>query len=233
MSMMTGTYPNAQPKLQHIINPITKWPTQDLVTLSELKIQLRIPDTDTTRDPELNLIIDGVSAQMGKMANRDWGFGFNEVNEIFFNAVDEDRLYFSVWPVKSTDISKMELNGVNVLGDEGINWVLEEETGTLFRPFDPWNGTLNVTYSGGYKIPAETPDDLKRAAAVAMRDDYYTYIRGTVLSGVRMISHKHARVMYYPPGQLSATQGQGGPSTMGPIWTAVWNVLNKYIRHWM
>src|SRR5262249_9272717 len=155
----------------------------DLVTLSELKIQLRIPDTDTTRDPELNLIIDGVSAQMAKMANRV--FGFDEVNEVFFNAVDEDRLYFSQWPVNFSDISKMELDGVDILPNFGTDWVLETKTGTLFRPFDPWNGTLNVTYSGGYKIPDETPDDLKRAAQVAMRDDYYTYVRGTVLSGVR------------------------------------------------
>jgi len=221
----------AQPRTQHIINAIQEHTTQDLITLAELKLQLRIADTDTTKDAELQLIIDGVSAQMAKFANRV--FGYAEVNEVFYNNVEEDRLYFSRWPVVKTDISVMQLDGADVLPQLGNDWVLEEKTGMMFRPLSPWTGTLNVTYKGGYDLPTKTPDDLKRACSVACREDYYTYVRGTVLSGVRMISHKHARVMYYPPGQLAATQGTAGPQNLGPTWTAVMNVLNKYIRHWL
>jgi len=230
---MTST----QPKLQHILNVVTRWPTQDLLTLAELKTQLRIPDTDTSKDAELNLIIDGVSAQIATMANRV--FGFDEVKETFYNSVDMDRLFFSQWPVKLADIQMLQLDGVNILptidvkpGSPNGDWILEEETGTLFRPNAPWNGTLFAHYSGGWKIPDAAPADLKRAASVAMREDYYTYVRGTVLSGVRMIAHKGARVQYYPPGQISATQTAGGPP-QGPIWTSVMSVVMKYVRHWI
>ena len=220
----------SQPRTQHIINSIQEWNTQDLIALAELKIQLRIPDTDTSKDEELNLIIDGVSAQMAKMANRV--FGYAEVNEVFFNNVEEDRLYFSRWPVVFDDIELMELDGVDILSGHGNDWVLESKTGMLFRPFDPWTGTLNVNYKGGYKLPDEAPDDLARAATVAAREDYYAFVRGATLTGVRMISHKSARVMYYPPGQVAATQGGGGPN-LGPTWNAVQSILNKYIRHWL
>jgi hypothetical protein len=225
--------PSTQPKLQHIFKVIVPWPTQDLITLHDLKVQLRIPDTDTSKDEELQLIIDGVSAQMAKMVNRS--FGYDHVQENLFNPVDEDRMYFSQWPVKLADINTLTRvpDGFDLLTTHGTDWILEEDTGTMFGFNVSFNGTVFADYTGGYKIPDECPADLTRACAVAAREDYYMYIRGTLLSGVRMISHKHARVQYYPPGQLSATLGGGGPNTLGPIWSAVWNVLQKYFRHWV
>jgi len=231
---------STQPKIQHIFSVVTPWPTQDLVTLANLKIMLRIPDTDTSKDQELNLIIDGVSAQIAKMANRS--FGYDEVTETFYNSVDEDRLYFSQWPVKLADITVLQLDGVDILpaidtkpGSPNGDWILEEKTGTLFRPNAPWNGTLFAHYIGGWKLPEEAPPDLTRAAAAAMREDYYTYVRGAVLSGVRMIAHKHARVQYYPPGQIGSGTGQGGigPAGSSATWNAVWSIVQKYIRYWV
>jgi len=218
-----------QPKLAHMMNVVTPWPTADLITLDEFKTALRIPLTDVSKDDELNMIIDGVSSQMAKFANRV--FGFDEVQETMYNAVDEDRIFLSQWPVKFSDIKALTLDGVDQLPSHGTVWFLEEKTGTIFWISAPMNGTLFADYSGGYKIPAETPDDLKRAAQVAMREDYYMYVRGSLLSGVRAIMHKHARVMYYPPGQLAATQTSG--SSLGPVWQSVQNVLNKYIRYWV
>jgi hypothetical protein len=217
---------------QHILNAITEWTTQDLLTLEEMKTQLRIPDTDTSKDAELQLIIDGVSAQIAAMVNRV--FGYANVHETFYDVHGMQRLYFSRWPVKLADIETMTLDGIDVLATNG--WVLEEKTGTLYTPPSGgrigWNGDLDVVYSGGYKLPDEAPDDLKRAASVAAREDYYTYIRGTVLSGVRMISHKSARVQYYPPGQMGSTT-QGGAQQLGPTWNAVQNALRPYLRHWI
>jgi hypothetical protein len=210
---------------------ITPWPTQDLITLADLKTQLRIPSTDTSKDAELDLIIDGVSAQMARMVNRS--FGFDHVQETLYNPVEEDRMYFSQWPVKLADITTLTrtTDNVDLLTTHGTDWILEEYTGTMFGFNAPFNGTVFADYSGGYKLPDETPADLQRAAFVAAREDYYAYMRGTILSGVRMISHKHARVQYYPPGQFVVTPGAGG--AMGPTWTAVWNVLQKYFRHWV
>jgi hypothetical protein len=217
---------------QHILNVINEWPTQDLLTLDETKVQLRIPASDMSKDVTLTLAINGVSAQMAVMANRV--FGYAKVRETFYDVHGMQRLYFSRWPVKLADIETMTLDGIDLLATNG--WVLEEKTGTLYTPPSGgrigWNGDLDVVYSGGYKLPDEAPDDLKRAAAAAAREDYYTYIRGTVLSGVRMISHKGARVQYYPPGQMGTTT-QGTGKQLGPVWTAVANTLSAYTRHWI
>jgi hypothetical protein len=223
--------PSTQPKLQHIGKVITPWPTQDLITLADLKTQLRIPTTDTSKDAELNLIIDGVSAQMARMVNRS--FGFDHVQETLYNPVAEDRMYFSQWPVKLADIITLtrESDSLDMKTTHGTDWILEEYTGTMFGITAPFTGTVFAEYSGGYKLPEEAPADLARACTVAAREDYFAYMRGTVLSGVRMIAHKGARVQYYPPGQFVTQPGMGGG--MGPTWTAVWNVLQKYFRHWI
>jgi len=229
---------STQPKIQHILHVVTPWPTADLITLTDLKVVLRIPDTDTSKDPELTLIIDGVSAQIARMVNRS--LGYDEVTETFYNSVDEDRIYFSQWPVKLADIQVLQLDGVDILptidvkpGSPNGDWILEEKTGTLFRPNAPWNGTLFAHYSGGYKLPEEAPDDLMRAAQVAMREDYYSFLRGATMSGVRMVAHKGARVQYYPPGQVAATAAGQHPGSQSPTWAAVWAVAQKYFRHWL
>jgi len=224
---------STQPKLQHIFKPVELWPTQDLITLDDLKITLRIPPTDTSKDAELILIIDGISAQIARMANRS--FGYDHVQETFYNSVDEDRIYFSQWPVLLTDINMLQYNGVDMLATHGQNWILEEKTGTMFGFQLPFNGTIFADYHGGYKIPDEAPADLVRVAYAAAREDYYIYVRGAVLSGVRMIAHKSARVMYYPPGQVGATLtgAQMGPAGSSATWQAVWAVVQKYIRHWV
>jgi hypothetical protein len=229
---------STQPKIQHIFSTITPWPTQDLVTLENLKIMLRVPDTDTSKDEELNLIIDGVSAQIAKMVNRS--LGYDEVTEVFYNSVDEDRIYFSQWPVKLADIQVLQLDGVDILPAIDVKpsspngqWILEEKTGTLFSCNAPWNGTLFAHYTGGYKLPDEAPADVVRAAGVAMRDDYYNYLRGATMSGVRMVAHKGARVQYYPPGQIASLTGTGGIPGANATWNAVWAVMQKYFRHWL
>jgi len=224
--------PSEQPKIQHIFNPMTLWPTQDLITLADLKLQLRIPDTDTSKDDELNLVIDGVSATIAMMANRS--FGYDEVQETFYNCVNEDRLYFSQWPVKFADIKSLTLNGTDILSAFQTDWDMEENKGFMFRPGSPWNGTISAHYTGGYKLPDEAPADLVRAASAAMREDYYIYVRGAVLSGVRMIAHKQARIQYYPPGQVGATLSSTlGPAGSSATWNAVWQTVYKYVRWWV
>jgi|SRR5215831_1291317 len=212
----------------HLSNVLTAASSQDLLTLDEAKMFLRIPTTDTSKDAAVQFIISGVSAQMATMANRV--FGYTEVDETFYEVQNHHTLYFSFWPVKFADIKSMTLNGADVLTD--TSWTLEEETGTLYCG-SLWNGTLDVVYSAGYNLPTEAPDDLKRAASAAVREDYYTYERGAVLSGVRMISHKQARVMYYPPGQIGASQSGTGPAGTTATWNSVMAVLNHYIRHWI
>lgn len=218
---------------QHIFKPVELWNTQDLISLDNLKLQLRIDPSDTTKDAELTFIIDAVSAQIAKMANRS--FGYDHVQETFYNSANEDRLYFSQWPVLLSDINSLTRDNTDMLATHGQDWILEEKTGTIYFFAGPYSGTIFADYKGGYKIPEEAPMDLVRAVSAAAREDYYVYVRGAILSGVRMISHKSARVMYYPPGQVGATLtgGQLGPAGSSATWQAVWLIVQKYIRHWV
>jgi len=224
------TSPMPPSELQQLLNVITGWNTEDLITLAEAKMQLRIDPSDLSKDPEIEFLITGISVEIANLANRV--FGYEKVDEEFFNVVDEERLYFTRWPVQFADIQTLTYNGVDILPDYKSGWFLNQKKGYLYRPNDAWTGTLDAVYTGGYKIPAETPADLKRATSIALREDYYAYLRGATMSGIRMISHKHARVMYYPPGQVAAT-GRGGGAAMGPVWSSVMAVIDGYIRHWV
>jgi hypothetical protein len=218
--------------MYQILNVLKESPTQDLMTIDEAKNALRIPATDTSKDAEITMIISGASMQIAKMANRV--FGYEQVHETFYSGFDtHERIYFSRWPIKTADLVTLTIDGTDIVPALGMDWVLEEKTGTLQRtaPGDVWQGTVDAVYSAGYKLPDEVPDDLKRIAGVGIREDYYTYLRGAIMSGVRMLSHKHARVMFYPPGQIAQPAGAGGIAGT-PTWNAINAALRPYIRHW-
>jgi hypothetical protein len=212
-----------------IVNVLKEASSHDLITLDEMKTALRIPSSDTSKDAELTMIIQSSSLQIAKMCNRV--FGYEQVREIFYSGAEtHERIYLSRWPVKSGDIISLTQDNISQLPGA---WVLEEKSGTLMWPSVGWAGTIDIVYSGGYRLPEGAPDDLKRIAAVAGREDYYTYLRGAIMSGVRMLSHKSARVMFYPPGQV-ASQGQGGGGAAAtPTWNAINSALRPYIRHWV
>jgi len=214
---------------QHILNVITPAATQDLMTLDEFKTSLRIATSDTSKDDELTLIIDGVSAQCAKLCNRI--FGFEKVDETFYDVVNIARLYFSRWPVKLSDIETFTVDGVDIRTDP--SWVLEEKTGMLYKPGAVWNGDIDCIYSGGYKLPEDAPDDLKRVALLCAREDYYIYLRGAIMSGVRSVSHKHARVQFYPPGQIAMAAQTAKVGDLSPTWNQAMAVLNRYLRYWV
>ena len=215
---------------QHILNVLKPWPTRDLLTIDEAKVMLRIAPTDSTHDDELAMMIVAVSSQIAHMCNRV--LGYDQVDETFYEAAGGERLYCSQWPVKFADIASITLDGTDILTD--TSWVLEEKTGTLFRQ-GGWAGTIDMTYSGGYKIPEEAPPDLKRAAVAMTRDEYLMMLRGTALGGVRSISHKSARIQYYPQGgqATSGAMGGGGSSMSPQTMNAVTSVLRPYYRHWV
>jgi hypothetical protein len=216
--------------MEHIVNVLEEAASQQLITMDELKTALRIPSSDSSKDAELQMIIDTTSLAVAKMCNRS--FGFEKVRETFYNEADTHcRMFFSRWPVKLEDIESFTMEGIDQLPLVGGDWVLEQKTGTLYRPVSTWYGKVDCVYSGGYKLPDEVPDDLKRAVTVAARDDYYTFLRGAIMSGVRMLSHKHARVMFYPSGGQTSEKG-GGAGSAG-IWNAVNAALRPYTRHWI
>src|SRR5262245_34375659 len=111
--------------MYQILNVITEAPTQALISLDELKMSLRIPQTDKSKYAELVLIIGGTSLQIAKMCNRV--FGFEKVRETFYNVVGKERLFFSRWPVDPKDIDTLTAGGENIKTsmDQGTGeWIL-------------------------------------------------------------------------------------------------------------
>lgn len=243
--------------MQHILNVIEPADSIALLTLEEAKLALNIPVTDITKDAALTMFIDQMSDVMSELANRV--FVFEKVQETFFDINNgEKRIYFSRWPVKFGDIVQLTADGVDIIPNvwpplvpmqpdypvppstvppnpTSDNWVLEQDTGTLYRPPNGiWTGNVNSVYSGGYKNPEDVPPSLKQCAIAMIREGYYAMIRGAIGSGVRMIAHKSARVMYYPQGGGSGQgSGGGGVAASPAVQRAVNDVLMKFIRHWV
>jgi len=223
-------------QLLHVITPPT---TNDLVSLDDMKLKLMLQPTDTSKDALVGELITNMSAVVGRLCNRV--FGYREVEETFYQLNDQNspqpatrRLYLSQWPVKAADIQSMThtVDGSGVIDDLlpglGETWFLEETTGTLYQRPDlgPWFDTIDVTYSGGYDLPTEAPPDLVYAVEAVIREQYYVAIRNPTLFGVRQLSHKESRVGFYPPTMYSTA---GLPQT----WTTLQSVLFHYARHWV
>lgn len=215
---------------KQILNVITEPTSIDLLTLEELKHLTNVAVSDTTKDATLALVNTTMSAAVARVVNRV--FGYSEVSETFFEIeAGTPYVFFSQWPVKLADIQTLTMNGEDILPSvklkpNGASWYLEEKTGTLYGGF---YGVVDSVYSGGYHLPDEAPPDLKAVAGAVSRESYFNSQRGMLLTGVRMIAHKQARVMYHSP-----TAGQTFTSTVSPqTWNAVRNTLDHYFRHWI
>jgi hypothetical protein len=219
--------------MQQLLNVLTPAASQDLVSLEDMKMKLGIPDTDTSKDFLLQELISNVSETIAMMCNRV--FAYEEVDETFYQLEDSpnrptQRLYLSRWPVVAADITSITQDGTtDLLPTLKTNWFLEEKTGTLYMLpiMGPWYGTIDVVYSGGYKLPSETPNALLFAVEALIREQYTVWSRSPGSFGVRQIRHKESAIGYYSPLQIGSTTGL--PAT----WTNVQTVLNKFMRHWV
>jgi hypothetical protein len=139
------------------------------------------------------------------------------------------RLYLSRWPVQLSDIQSMTQDGNDLLADQGITWMLEVETGTLYSypTTGPWFGVIEIKYSGGYELPDNAPAPLKFAMMAITRESYAAWIRDPSTIGVRQMSHKESRIGWYAPNLIGSAMGL--PET----WKSVQSILEKYIRFWV
>lgn len=228
--------------MQQILNVLTPSDSEDLVSLEEMKMKLMIDDSDTSKDALLQELITNMSGTIAQMCNR--AFGYAEVEETFYQLEDDplwtQRLYFSRWPVQLADIASLTQDGVDISGwlstipgniingKTGPQCVLEQDTGTLYRPsfLGTWQGVIDVVYSGGYQLPDGAPASLKFAVEAVIRESYMSWIRDPSMFGVRQISHKESRIGYYGPNMFPTT---GLPET----WKNVQSVLNRFTRFWV
>jgi hypothetical protein len=196
-----------------ILEPATSFA---LVTLDELKLMLGISDTST--DLQLQQMIDWYSAHVSQITNRV--FAREKVRETWRDLQDR-RIFLSHWPVIDGDIESIESPRGALM--PVTDYELEEGSGKLSL-FGSRNEPLVVTYTGGYNLPDEAPDDLKNAASLLMRKGR-TEAQREATAGIRSISHRDSRVQFFDPNQaLKATTSSGAPEP------AIYALLYHYMR---
>ena len=179
-----------------------------LLTLSELKTMLGIGDSDSSSDEQLEQWIDWYSATVSQIANRV--FAREKVRETW-RCLGSRRIFLSHWPVKEQDIESVEAPRGTLV--PGTDYELEEGSGKLSL-FGSRAEPIVVTYTGGFDLPDEAPDDLKNAASILVRQARAAAQRDAT-SGIRSISHKDSRVMFFDPNQGSGNAAAGGASGGG------------------
>jgi hypothetical protein len=193
----------------------------DLISLDELKIALGLPTGTGSTDPQLEWLIDVGSSTISTLCNRV--FAREKVRETW-RCLGSRRVYLTHWPVKEADIESVTTNGA-----DRLDYELEEGSGKL-SIFTDRQEPIVVTYTGGYVCPDEVPDALKQACALIVSTSKAEQA-AAALTGVKMIAHKEARVMFHTPTSGSSTGGSGGSSSNAA--KTVEGLLGHYIRHWI
>jgi hypothetical protein len=121
------------------------------------------------------------------------------------------RLFLSHWPVDKADIQSVEAPEGAVL--DPSSYRVEKESGKLALNDAP-TLPVSVTYTGGYALPDEAPDDLKNATLLFVREGRIAAMREAT-TGLKSISHKDSRVMFNPTP--TGLFGTGGSSSTDAI----------------
>jgi len=193
-----------------------------LLSLDELKVMLGIGAADVSSDPQLRQMIDWYSAYVSEVTNRV--FARERVRETWRDTNDR-RVFLSHWPVKEEDIESVESPSGALLPVTGYE--LEEASGKL-SIFGPIGAQIVVTYTGGFDLPYEAPADLKNAASLLVRKGR-TEAQREATAGIRSISHKDSRVMFFDPNQSAGSANESGGSSSEAI-RAVHALLYHYSR---
>jgi hypothetical protein len=223
--------------MQHLLNVLEPATSVALLTLDEAKTALNIPASDTTKDQSLTFFIENMSDTLATLVSRV--FVKEKVEETFYDISTDwppNRLFCSRWPVLITDIeSIVDAGGNDLLNVTPRPWTLEQRTGMLYRTDgNGWSGTIDMIYSGGYDLPDDAPPALKQLAVGLTREAYYQMLLGSISAGnIRMVSHKHARVMFFPTGAQQGAAGMRGVAASPAIQKAVDNVLGHFWRPWL
>ena len=202
-----------------IIKILTPANSFDLMTVDELKLKLGI--NDSTQDEHFADMITEYSDVISVMCNRC--FAKERVLETW-RCLGSRRVYLSHWPVKEADIEKVECPRGSVVGTG--DYELEEQSGKLSLFIDVQQ-PVAVTYTGGFDLPDEAPPALQAALELLIRAAR-AQAQQQATAGVRSISHKDARVMFFDPNL--AFRQAGGATAMTAAGKTVDNLLYHYTR---
>jgi hypothetical protein len=206
-----------------VIKVLTPSATYDLMTLDEIKLMFGILDTDTSQDELLSAYISQYSDVIATICNRV--FAYEQVTEIW-RCVNYDgtngmtRLFLSHYPIDSTlPITLESPTGAEL---DPSSYEVEEKSGKI-ELLSTNSEPIKITYNGGYALPTDAPLALKQALALMVREAQARMQRLAV-SGIRSISHKDSRVMYFDAAQtMAAGIGKGVMGGAGDL-------LMHYVR---
>lgn len=197
------------------VNVLTPATSFSLVTLAELKVALGGATGTAATDAQYQWLIDANSETVSDICTRV--FAKERVVETWRDLVDR-RVFLTHFPVKADDIESVTTAGLTQVGYE-----LEEESGKLSL-FASQSEPIIITYTGGYELPDEAPLPL-RQATVLLSATWKAQLAMVQVTGVRMIAHKEARVMFHTPTAL-ASGAKGYPPAVDAI-------LSAYTRYWI
>lgn len=208
-----------------VLEPATNF---DFLTLAEAKLWLKIPDTDTSQDALLQMMISTNSAMIAEKCNRT--FAREKVIETW-REVENGRVFLTHFPVKEEDVETVIPGGTDYpLG----GYELEEASGKLSNVSGygaystQWPQAVKVTYTGGFILPDEAPLPLKHVTWMLMLEDRMRALTAQ-FGGIRQLSHKEARVAFFDPNSVLMKSLGKGSATM----QAVDSMLSQYMKFWV
>jgi hypothetical protein len=194
-----------------------------LCTLYEAKIALNLPQTDTSKDDQIDLFIKWSSDEIATSCMRT--FAKEKVAETFRHLPTGDRLYLSHYPV--CDLTSVAI-GDSMLGS--ADYELDADQGRITSLNGDWSDPVTVIYTGGYELPYQAPPALAQSCLLLTKEAYYSAIRGDPT--IRLISHKESRVAYFDP--LAHMTGTGAAASGGsPARRAISDLIRSYTRYWI
>lgn len=201
----------------NVITPATEFA---LMTIDELKTALGIATADPVTDAQWEWMIDVNSATISELCNRV--FAKEEVKETWREVQNGQRIFLTHYPVVADDIES-----INTASGTQLDYELEEASGKL-QLFNGWGEPVVVHYTGGFDLPDEAPLPLKQALTL-MAANWKAQLAMIQVTGVRMIAHKEARVMFHTPTNVAPGAGGLHPG----IPPAVNSILLQYTRFWV
>lgn len=188
------------------------------MTVDELKKALGITSSSPASDDQWDWLIDANSATIAEICNRV--FAKEKVVETWRELINH-RVFLTHYPVKAEDIES-----VTTAGNARLDYELEEASGKL-SIFTGMTEPVTITYTGGFVLPDEAPMPLKQALTL-MAANWKAQLAMVQVTGVRMIAHKEARVMFHTPTAAPTSTG-----SMGGVPPAVESILTQYMRFWV
>jgi hypothetical protein len=204
-----------------ILTPATSY---DLVTLAELKLMLGISMTDTSEDAQLQTYITQYSDIISTVCARV--FAYEEVQETV-RCLQPSRYYVSHWPLLETDIDSVETPSGTPI--DSTMYEVEQDSGKIEFTGGNQSEPILVHYKGGYILPDDAPPALKSACIMCIREARTWALRQAV-SGIRSISHKESRVMYF---DVNAALGKKVTTPMDFVQSIVNSLLSAYMRYYV